>query len=168
MSLTLAAEVAIALNFGIFALAAVWYVAPWLGTQRRADALTPLVWVHVFRDIALQIFSAQHFGFLVSAPARDMIAYGDVAGTILALISLVALRCHARIAVLFVWILVLESLVDLLHAMAAGLQEQLFEKASGVTWLILTFYVPVLWVTLGLIVWQLYVRRNESLALVRA
>jgi hypothetical protein len=39
---------------------------------------------------------------------------------------------------------------------------------AGVTWLILTFYVPLLWVSLGLIVWQLYARRQEPLALARA
>ncbi len=167
MDLTLVAEIATALNFAIFTLAAIWYVAPWLGTQQRAAALTPLVWVQVFRDIALQIFSAQHFGFLVSAPTRDMIAYGDVAGTILALISLVALRYRARIALLFVWILVLETVVDLLYGTVAGLHEHLFEKAFGVTWMILAFYVPVLWVSLGLIVWQLYSRRNEPLSLSR-
>ncbi len=43
MDLTLVAEIATALNFAIFTLAAIWYVAPWLGTQQRAAALTPLV-----------------------------------------------------------------------------------------------------------------------------
>jgi hypothetical protein len=33
------------------------------------------------------------------------------------------------------------------------------------TWLILTFYVQLLWVSLGLIVWQLCSRRLEPLAL---
>ena len=168
MSLTLAAGIATALNFVIFALVARWYVAPWLRTQHPAAALTPLVWVQVFRDIALQIFSAKHFGFVVSAPTRDMITYGDVAGTILALISLVALRYRSQIALPLVWILVLETVVDLLYGTVAGLHEQLFEKAFGVTWLILAFYVPILWVSLGLIVWQLYARRNEPLSLVRA
>jgi hypothetical protein len=165
MSLTLAAEIATAFNFTIFALVAGWYVAPWLRTQQLAAALTPLVWVQVFRDIALQIFSAQHFGFLVSAPTRDMIAYGDVAGTILALLSLVALRYRSQMAVPLVWILVLETAVDLLYGTVAGLHEQLFEKAFGVTWLILAFYVPMLWVSLALTVWQLYSRRSESLSL---
>jgi hypothetical protein len=168
MSLTLAAALATALNFGIFTLAAIWYVAPWLAAQPRAVALSALIWVQVFRDIALQIFSAQKFGFLVSAPTRDMIAYGDLAGTILALISLVALRYRARIATLLVWILVLETVIDLLNGTVAGLNEQIFEKAFGVTWLILAFYVPLLWVSLGLLVWQLYSRRSEKLTLASA
>jgi hypothetical protein len=95
-------------------------VAPWLGTQQCADALALLLWVHAFRHVALQIFSAQQFGFAVSNDTRDQIAGGDVIGVILA------------------------------------------------SWLILTFYVPLLWVSLGLVVWQLYARRHEPLSLARA
>jgi hypothetical protein len=168
MSLTLAAALATALNFGIFTLVAIWYVAPWLASRPRAVALSALIWVQVFRDIALQIFSAQKFGFLVSAPTRDMIAYGDLAGTILALISLIALRYRTRIATLLAWMLVLETVIDLLNGTIAGLNEQIFEKAYGVTWMILAFYVPLLWVSLGLTVWQLYSRRSEKLTLASA
>jgi hypothetical protein len=168
MSLTLAAALATALNFGIFTLVAIWYVAPWLASRPRAVALSALIWVQVFRDIALQIFSAQKFGFLVSAPTRDMIAYGDLAGTILALISLIALRYRTRIATLLAWMLVLETVIDLLNGTIAGLNEQIFEKAYGVTWMILAFYVPLLWVSLGLTVWQLYSRRSETLTLASA
>jgi hypothetical protein len=165
MSLTLAAALATTLNFGIFTLVAIWYVAPWLETQPRATALGALVWVQVFRDIALQIFSAQKFGFLVSDPTRDLIAYGDIAGAFLALISLFALRYRPRMAPFLILILVLETLADLLYGTVAGLHEQIFEKAFGVTWMILAFYVPILWVSLGLIIWQLYSRRSEELAL---
>jgi hypothetical protein len=35
--------------------------------------------------------------------------------------------------------------------------------ASGVTWLILGFYVPLLVVSLALIIWQLYSRRGEAI-----
>lgn len=82
---------------------------------------------------------------------------------ILAVIALVALRYRARIAPLLVWLFVVETLLDLVNAMIAGVSEQLFASASGLTWLILTFYVPLLWVSLGLIVWQLYVRHQEPL-----
>ena len=66
MTLMGAAALGSLLSFAIFALMAVWYVAPWLATHQRAEALTPLLWVHAFRHIALQIFSAQKFGFAVS------------------------------------------------------------------------------------------------------
>ena len=57
-----------------------------------------------------------------------------------------------------------ETIVDLVNATIAGAREQLFAAASGLTLLILTFYVPLLWVSIGLIAWQLYSRRHEPLA----
>jgi hypothetical protein len=168
MSLMSAAALASVLSFAIFAIMAVWYVAPWLATRQRAEALIPLLWVHAFRHVALQIFSAQRFGFDVSEGARDQIAAGDVAGMILAATSILALHYRARMAPLLVWVFVAETIFDLVSSTTAGIREQLFATASGVTWLILTFYVPLLWVSLGLIVWQLYARRQEPLALARA
>ena len=86
MSLTAIAAFANVLSFVIFIMMAAWYVAPWLRTLRRAAALTPLVlvWVNAFRHVALQIYSAQHFGFGVPDGTRDHIAAGDVIGMALA------------------------------------------------------------------------------------
>jgi hypothetical protein len=50
----------------IYAMIARWYVAPWLKSRGRADALIALLWVHVFRYVALQAFSAQRDGFPIS------------------------------------------------------------------------------------------------------
>src|SRR5215468_9039341 len=91
------------LSFVVLLLMATWYVIPWLKSRSRADALTALLWVQAFRYIALQIFSSQKFGFAVSDGARDQIAAGDVAGMILALIAIVALRYRLRVATLLVW-----------------------------------------------------------------
>jgi len=168
MSPMSAAALASVLSFVVFAIMAVLYVAPWLATRRRAEALIPLLWVHAFRHVALQIYSAQQFGFAVSDRARDEIAAGDVTCMVLAVISIVALHYRLHIAPVLVWVLVAVTIVDLVNATIAGVREQLFATASGLTWLILTFYVPLLWVSLGLIVWQLYSRRQEPLALAHA
>ena len=163
MNLTLAAGLATGLSFIVFSIMAAWYVAPWLATRSRAEALSPLLWIHAFRHVALQIFSAQKFGFAVSNISRDKIAYGDVIGAILAVITIVALRYRLRLAPLLAWVFVAETVFDLTNATIAGVSEQLFDTASNVTWLILTFYVPLLWLSLGLIVWQLYSRRHGPL-----
>jgi hypothetical protein len=168
MTLMSAAALASLLSFALFVMAAVLYVAPWLGTQQRAGALASLLWVHAFRHVALQIFSAQQFGLAVSNDTRDQIAGGDVIGMILAVAAIVALHYRVRVAPLLVWVFVAESAFDLVNSTIAGIREQLFAAASGVTWLILTFYVPLLWVSLGLVVWQLYSRRQEPLSLARA
>jgi len=164
MTLTLIAGFANVLSFVVFVIMAAWYVAPWLESRPRAEALTPLLWIHAFRHVALQIFSAQRFGFAVSDGARDHIAAGDVVGMILAVCAIIALHYRARMASLLIWALVVETTFDLVYTTILGIREQLYATASGLTFLIVTFYVPLLWVSLGLIVWQLYSRRHEPLS----
>jgi hypothetical protein len=168
MLLTSAAAFATVLSFIVFAILAVWYVAPWLGMQQRAEALAPLLWIHAFRHVALQIFSAQQFGFAVSTGSRDEIVAGDVTGMILAVVAIMGLHYRVRMAHVLIWVFVAETVFDLVNSTIAGVREQLFATASGVTWLILTFYVSLLWVSLGLIVWQLYSRRYEPFSLAPA
>src|SRR5262245_20328172 len=110
-----AAGLASTLSFIVLLLMATWYVIPWLKSRSRADALIALLWVQAFRYVALQIFSAQKFGFAVSDGARDQIAAGDVAGMILALIAIVALRYRLRVATLLVWVFVAETVLDLVN-----------------------------------------------------
>src|SRR5260370_10214955 len=78
MSPMSAAALASVLSFVVFAIMTVLYVAPWLATPQPSDALIPLLWVHAFRHVALQIYSAQQFGFAVSDGARDEIAGAGV------------------------------------------------------------------------------------------
>jgi hypothetical protein len=76
----------------VYAVIARWYVARWLQRRRRADALIALLWVHVFRYVALQVFSAQRDGFAISDGGVMDIVAGDVAGAVLALITIMLLR----------------------------------------------------------------------------
>jgi hypothetical protein len=151
------------LSFVVYLLIAAWYVIPWLRTRRRAAALAPLLWVHAFRHVALELFSAQRTGLAVPDDLRDHIAYGDLAGMVLAVLALVALRSRSRIAIPLIWVFVAATVLDLLNALLGGIRAGLMGEAHDLPWLILCFYVPALWTTLGLIVWQLLTRRGEPL-----
>ena len=163
MSLTLAAGLATMLSFVLFAILAVWYVAPWLRSRPRVEALTLLVWISAFRSVALQIFSAQHFGFAVSDGARDQIVAGDLIGMMLAVAAIVALHYRARVAPFLVWLLVVETVFDLVYTTILGVHEHLYATASAVTFLIVAFYVPLLWMSVALMAWQLCSRHKEPL-----
>lgn len=82
---------------------------------------------------------------------------------ILALAAIVALYRRWSWSIALVWVFVAETIYDLVDSTIIGVRENLFETAAGVTWLILTFYVPLLLLTLVLIVWQLLARRAEPL-----
>jgi hypothetical protein len=157
----LAAVVAMSASFIAGTCAVVWWVAPWVAKRPWPQALTPLLFVHVFRHIALQLVSDQHGGFPISNAGRDQIVYGDLLGFVLALLAMAAIQRGWAFWKPLTWAFVVATVLDLGNALVVGLREQLFDHASGVSWLILTFYVPALWLSTGLVVWQL-LRRQES------
>jgi hypothetical protein len=152
----------------VFITIARWYVAPWVKSLDRASALVALLWPHVFRYVALQAYSAQHAGFPLSDAGLREIVYGDVGGAIIALTAIIALRRRSRAAIPVVWLLVITTAVDTvlnisggIRENSGGIRENLFGAATGVTWMVVSFYVPMLMVSLGLITWQLLSRHSE-------
>jgi hypothetical protein len=164
MDLTAAALVAMVVSFVVFGTAAAWYALPRMRAVALAAAITPLLWIHAFRYVALQLFSAQAFGFAVPDGTRDQIVYGDLIGMGLALATLYALRHRWRYAIPLAWGFVVATVLDLGNAAVAGIREGLFDKAADVSWLILTFYVPALWISVVLVAWALWTRRGEPIA----
>jgi len=148
----------------VFIAVARWYVAPWLATRGRAEALIGLLWVHVFRYVALQIFAAQREGFPISMGGALEIVIGDVGGAIIAFATIVLLRQRAFAGVILCWLLVAETATDTFLNIRGGVEEHLMGATTGVTWLILVFFVPAIIVSVGLMAWQLVSRRHEALA----
>lgn len=163
MSLAAASLIAQLISFALLITATVLFVGPWMNGKPLAVALAVPLWIHAFRYVALQIFSAQHFGFAVSDALASEIAWGDVAASRLAIAGLWLLHYRSPLAKLVVWALVIESVIDLANATVGGIRENALETASSVTWLILSFYVPGLWVTAALMAWLLVRRREEAL-----
>lgn len=151
------------LSLFVYAAIAAWYVAPWLKSRSRADALIALLWVHVFRYVALEVFSAQHTGFPISDRGAMDIVIGDVAGAVIAFATIALLRYRVRFAIPLAWLLVAETAYDTVTNIHGGIQEHLMGAASGTTWRTLVFFVPMVVVSTVLIAWQLYARRRETL-----
>lgn len=164
MSLLAANLLATVLTFVAAVLIAVWYARPALARLPLARALTLLMWVQVFRYLALQIFSAAAVGGLAaSSTAQRVIAFGDLATALLALGALLALRRGSHIARPLVWAATIVGTVDLISATAVGVSEHLLDTASNWSWVILAVYVPFLWMASVLTFWQLLTRRREPL-----
>lgn len=148
----------------VFIALARWYIAPWLAKRERAQALIALLWVHVFRYVALQIFSAQREGFPISMGGATEIVIGDVGGAIIAFAAIVLLRQRTFAGIILCWALVAETVTDTFLNIRGGIEENLMGAATGVVWMILVFFVPAVVVSVGLLIWQLVSRRNEALA----
>jgi len=152
------------LSLFAFATMAFWYGVPKLKARDRVAALVPLLWLHVFRYLALQAFRAQLDGFPISDAHLMSIVLGDLAGMAIALAALYALRFRARIGIWLAWLLVGEFVYDTVTNVQAGAQEHLFGLSRGVSWLVVGVYVPLLVVGTILLAWQLHTRRGEALS----
>ena len=91
------------------------------------------------------------------------IVIGDVAGAVIAFVTIALLRRRVRFAIPLAWLLVAETAYDTVSNIQGGLHEHLMGAASGVTWLVLTYFVPMVVVSTVLIAWQLYSRWGEAL-----
>ena len=118
-------------------------------------AITPLLGIHAFRYVALQLTSSQAFGFAIPDSTRDQILYGDLIGMALALATLYALRHRQRLVIPLAWVFVAATVIDLSNPTVTGIREDLLDKTADLSWLILTFYVPAVWVSVGLVAWRL-------------
>ncbi len=148
----------------IFITVARWYLAPWLAKRERADALIALLWINVFRYVALQIFAAQREGFPISSHGAIEIVIGDVAGAAIAFAAIVLLRQKAFAGVVLSWLLVIETSVDTFLNIRGGVEEHRMGAAGGVTWMILVFFVPAVVVSVVMLAWQLVSRSREPLS----
>jgi hypothetical protein len=151
------------LSLIVYAAIARWYLLPWLNGRPRGVALTALLWVQVFRYVALQVFSAQSTGFPISDQGAMEIVIGDVAGAAMAFAAIALLRAHVRLAIPLAWLLFAETAYDTVTNIRGGVREHLTGAASGVTWMILVFFVPMVVVSAALLAWQLYARHGEPL-----
>ena len=152
-----AGPLAMTASFAVATCAAVWYVVPWLRTRPMALGLTVLLWIHVPRYVALQIFSSVEHGLGLTDSLRDQIAYGDVLGAVLAFAAIALFRFAPKAAPAVTWLFVVATVIDLANAGWGGVREEAFATATDTSWLILTFYVPILWVSVGLVAWRLRV-----------
>ncbi len=163
MDLTLAAVLAASLTFIVALMITAWYLVPLLRRLSLTDALSVLLWFHVFRYTALQVFSSGEVGGLeASDAAMRAVAFGDTATAILAIVTLFLLRYRVPMARAFAWLTATVATLDLVNAMIVGLGEHMVVTATDVGWLLFTLYVPFLWITAALMFWLLATRRAEA------
>jgi hypothetical protein len=147
----------------VYALIAYWYVAPALRRMDKRGALSALLWLHVFRYVVLYLYVARVEGYAISDAALTELVVGDLGGAAVAAVGIVLLRFRMRAGVWFAGLVVFFSLADMAGGIYLRRTEPPRADATGVWWLIFVYFAPLILVSLPLIVWQLYVRRDQNL-----
>lgn len=152
------------LSLVIYALIAIWYVAPRLAKLPTALALAPLLWVHAFRVVGGTILAPGSIDSAIPADFRTLVGYGDMITAFLAVLALLALRARIPGAQLLVWVFLIFATVDTGNAIAQSVRYSVFNYPLGVNWVIVTAYVPALLVSSVLILIYLVRPRKAEVA----
>jgi hypothetical protein len=76
----------------------------------------------------------------------EAVAYGDLATSVLAVITLLALRARLGFAVALVWLTNVVGFVDLANALVGGVRHDIARLGMGSFWYVVTILVPILWI----------------------
>ena len=148
------------LSLVAFSLIARWYLLPRLDALPAERALEPLLLLHSFRHIGL-IFLASG---AVKAPLPEAFAqpaaFGDLAASLLAFASLLALRRGWTGAFAIVWIFSVVGTLDLVNAVARGVMTGA-AAGMGATFWIPAVVVPALLVSHALVL-RILVRHRAA------
>ena len=146
-------------SFIVFGLLAWWYVWPWLWSTDRRTAFTSLTFVHALRPIGATVLVASVAGTALPQGFREAVAYGDLATSALAVVTLLALRSGLSVAVALVWLTNIVGTADLINALVGGLSNDVARLGMGSFWYVVTILVPLLWIA-HVLAFALLVRRK--------
>jgi hypothetical protein len=135
------------LSLVLYALVAIWYVAPRLSTLPRSVALQPLLLVHAFRIVGGSILAPGSVGPGVPTDFQTMVGIGDLVTAFVAIVALIAIRYGVPGALAFVWLLLIVGTADTVNAIIQSTRYDVFTHALGFNWVIVTSYVPALLVS---------------------
>jgi hypothetical protein len=135
------------LSFVVFGLLAWWYVWPWLRSVDRTTAFTALTFVHALRPIGATVLVASVAGTALPRDFANAVAYGDLATSVLAVLTLLALRSRLGVAIALVWLTNVVGTADLVNALIGGVRNDVSRLGMGSFWYVVTILVPILWIT---------------------
>jgi len=139
----------------ISSVVAAWYVWPLLTKRDLNSALTPLLWVHVFRYVGMTFMVTYLIDQTLPTEFRAGAAYGDLLEAALAFVAIFALRSHWRFAIPLVWVANTWGFVDLLNGLKGAIQLNVPTFNLAPIWYIYVFFAPVVVVSHVLIFWVL-------------
>ncbi len=124
-----------------YAALAFWYVRPWLQAKPQATALAILVFPQTFRFVGVTLLVPGVVAPGLPSEFARPTAIGDIVTTVLAWVSLIALRTRWRLAVPVVWLFNLVGLGDLLLNLGRGIRLEVASQL-GAAWFGPAFIVP--------------------------
>ena len=120
------------------------FLRPWLQAQTFERAVLPLMLVNIFRFMGLTFLVTGQLDPSLSRDALELIAYGDFAASICALLAAIALTTGSRLATPLVALYSVVGIADLMMVFPTALGAGVFEVSMGAMWLTVGLFAPVI------------------------
>ncbi|MGB3407721.1 MAG: hypothetical protein WBA67_09525 [Jannaschia sp.] len=120
------------------------YLQSWLRAQSFEAAVTPFLVVHIFRYLGLALLVTGQVDPAVSRDALGIMAYGDVASGISALVAVVAITFGSRFVVPLVVLFSVIGIADLITIGPTALNAGVIVSPIGTMWFFLVIFAPIL------------------------
>lgn len=120
------------------------YLQPWFKAQPFDRAVLPLLILHTFRYLGLTLIIPGQIGPTVSQDALQIMAWGDFASGVTALLAAVAVHHRWSAATALVALFSLVGIGDLLTVGFTAVNAGVFFADIGTMWFVLVLYAPVM------------------------
>jgi hypothetical protein len=143
--------ISVAFSLAVWGAVAWNYIWPALRERPTPENLKPILLLHAFRFLGLAFLAPGVVSPALPAAFARPTAYGDFISAILALLALATLGARAGTAM--TWVFNTFGLADLIFAFYLGGRTSLPETQGllGAGYFVLTAYVPLLFITHGLV-----------------
>ena len=117
---------------------------PWFQARSFQQAVLPLMILNIFRFLGLTFLVTGQLDPSLPRGALELIAYGDFAASVCALLAALALTAGSRLATPLVALYSVVGIADLMMVFPTALGAGVFEVSMGAMWLTVGLFAPVI------------------------
>jgi hypothetical protein len=120
------------------------YLRPRLQRLPFHDAVLPFLIVHIFRFLGLTFLVTGQLDASLPRGPLELIAYGDFAASICALMAALALTVRSRAATPLVALFSVVGIADLIMVFPTAMGAGVFDAPMGAMWLTIGLFAPII------------------------
>jgi hypothetical protein len=120
------------------------YLRPWFRAQAFGKAVLPLLMLHAFRYLGLTLIIPGQIDPVVSRDALQIMAWGDFASGVTALLAAIAVHRRWSAGTALVALFSLVGIGDLITVGHTAISAGVFFADIGTMWFVLVLYAPVM------------------------
>lgn len=133
------------------------YLRPWFARQPFAAAVLPLLLLHAFRYLGLTLMVPGQIDPSIPMSALQIMAWGDFASGVAALLAAIAVHHRSRVATALVAVFTLVGVGDLLVVGYTAINAGVFFADIGTMWFLLVLYAPAMLLAQIYIAYRLFI-----------